>query len=64
AGCKKIKIQIFDFSMDLVKNIPIDFYKPKWDGTTEDGEQVAGGIYFFRAEVDGKVSWGKIVIIN
>ena len=60
----KIKIQIFDFSMDKVKTIPIDYYKPKWDGTNDSGDIVASGIYFFRAEVDGKVSWGKIAIIN
>ena len=60
----KIKIQIFDFSMDKVKTVPIDDYKPKWDGTNDDGDLVASGIYFFRSEVDGKVSWGKIAIIN
>ncbi len=59
-----IKIQIFDFSMDKVKTVPINNYRPKWDGTNDAGETVASGIYFFRAEVDGKVSWGKIVIIN
>ena len=61
---ERIKIQIFDFSMDKVKTIPINDYRPKWDGTNDEGEIVASGIYFFRAEVDGKVSWGKIAIIN
>lgn len=63
-NANRIKLQIFDFSMDKVKTIPIDDYKPKWDGTNDDGDLVASGIYFFRAEVDGKVSWGKIAIIN
>lgn len=59
-----IKIQIYDFSMDKVKTIPIDDYRPKWNGTNDKGDVVASGIYFFRAEVDGKVSWGKIAVIN
>lgn len=63
-AAQRIKIQIFDFSMDKVKTVPINNYRPKWDGTNDAGETVASGIYFFRAEVDGKVSWGKIVIIN
>ena len=63
-NAERIKIQIFDFSMDKVKTIPIDNFRPKWDGTNDSGDVVANGIYFFRSEVDGKVSWGKIVIIN
>ena len=59
-----IKIQIFDFSMDKVKTISIDDFRPKWDGTNDNGDVVASGIYFFRAEVDGKISWGKIAVIN
>ena len=50
--------------MDKVKTISIDDFRPKWDGTNDNGDVVASGIYFFRAEVDGKISWGKIAVIN
>ena len=36
----------------------------KWDGKDKDGEIVASGVYFFRAKVGSKVSWGKVVVIN
>lgn len=61
---QKINIKIYDFAMNLVREIPINDYKPKWDGRSDSGATVASGVYFFRAEVDGEVSWGKIVIVN
>ena len=57
-------IKIYDFAMDEVAEIPITDLKPKWDGTTNSGQVVASGVYFFRAKIDGQVSWGKIVVIN
>ena len=50
--------------MDLVRKISIDQLKPKWDGKNDNGNNVASGVYFFRAEVDGDVNWGKIVVVN
>ena len=35
-----------------------------WNGVNSDGDVVASGVYFFRVKVEGKVSWGKLVIIN
>ena len=61
---KQIDIKIYDFSMDLVRKISIDQLKPKWDGKNDNGNNVASGVYFFRAEVDGDVNWGKIVVVN
>jgi len=57
-------IKIYDFAMDPVAEIPVGDLKPKWDGKNSRGDVVASGVYFFRAKVDGKVTWGKIVIIN
>jgi len=57
-------IRIYDFAMDLVKEIPQSNLKPKWDGTNLKGDVVASGVYFFRAKVNGKVTWGKIVVVN
>ncbi len=57
-------IRIYDFAMDLVAEIPQGDLKPKWDGTNQKGDVVASGVYFFRAKVNGKVTWGKIVVVN
>ena len=57
-------IKIFDFAMDQVVAIPSDGFQPKWDGRNDAGDTVASGVYFFRAKIDGKVTWGKIVVIN
>jgi hypothetical protein len=57
-------IKIYDFAMDEVASISSDDLKPKWDGKNSNGDPAASGVYFFRAKVSGKVTWGKIVIIN
>ncbi len=68
-----VTIDIYNFAMEPV--ITIREYEPapggntydrsvKWDGRTAAGEPVASGVYFFRADVHGEVSWGKLVIIN
>jgi len=57
-------IKIFDFAMDKVASISADELKPKWDGRNLKGDLTASGVYFFRAKSGGKVTWGKIVIIN
>ncbi|MEZ4764323.1 MAG: hypothetical protein R3C26_14425 [Calditrichia bacterium] len=35
-----------------------------WDGSDSNGRMVDNGVYFFRANVGGEVSWGKVVVIN
>ncbi|MBD3225065.1 MAG: hypothetical protein GF313_10080 [Caldithrix sp.] len=57
-------IEIYDFAMDKVTTVPVSGLKPKWDGTNSAGQIVASGVYFFRAQLNGQVTWGKIVIIN
>ena len=57
-------IKIYDFAMNPVAEIPVNAYRPKWDGKNQSGDVVASGVYFYRAKVDGKTVWGKIVIIN
>jgi hypothetical protein len=68
-----VTIDIYNFAMEPV--ITIREFEPapsgdtydrsiKWDGRTAAGEPVASGVYFFRANVHGEVSWGKLVIIN
>ncbi len=57
-------IKIYDFALDEVATIHSSDLKPKWDGTNSAGDVVASGVYFFRAKLAGKVTWGKIAVIN
>ena len=68
-----VKIVIYDFAMTEVATIS-GYYEIadknmsdrniRWDGKNSAGDTAASGVYFFRAEINGKVSWGKLVIIN
>ncbi|MGA2669517.1 MAG: FlgD immunoglobulin-like domain containing protein [Ignavibacteria bacterium] len=67
-----VTVKIFDFGMNLVRtvlqnaprNTP-DVIWTAWDGTRDDGRQVANGIYFYRIQVDNDVTfWGKILVLQ
>jgi len=69
----EVVIEIFNFAMEKVATIRESEAAPaggsfdrsaRWDGRTSSGNIVASGVYFFRVKVEGKVSWGKLVIIN
>jgi hypothetical protein len=69
----EVQIDIYDFSMDQVATIrevesdPVDETydrSAKWDGKNSAGVPAASGVYFFRLTVEGRVTWGKLVIIN
>ena len=68
-----VSIAIYNFAMEQVVTIREYESAPdgnnydrstKWDGRTSNGESVASGVYFFRADIQGQVSWGKLVVIN
>ena len=68
-----MNIDIYDFAMDKVIGFTEYESSPsgnspdrsaKWDGRNSRGAVVASGVYFFRVKVEGKVTWGKLVIIN
>ncbi len=67
-----VSIKIFDFGMNLVKNLINEKSRPAagdyyevWDGRNENGVIVANGVYFYRLELSGeKTAWGKIVVLN
>ncbi|MGB9608744.1 MAG: FlgD immunoglobulin-like domain containing protein, partial [bacterium] len=66
---KEEKAHIYDYSMNLVKTIPLhhkenDTYIGQWEGKNEDGKLVANGIYFYRIRAQNKDIWGKIVVIK
>jgi len=69
----EVSIEIFNFAMEKVITIRKQEFAPTqnsydrsatWDGRDNNGRMVDNGVYFFRAKVEGKVSWGKIVVIN
>jgi hypothetical protein len=69
----EIKIDIYNFAMENVTSIRTYESNPTpntldrsafWNGRDSNNRIVANGVYFFRAEVEGKVTWGKIVVID
>ncbi len=69
----EVKIDIFNFAMEKVISLrefeaaPVQGTYDRsaiWDGRDNNGRMVDNGVYFFRAEIQGKVTWGKIVVIN
>ena len=69
----EVVIDIYDFSIDHVATIreyesePTDGTNDrsaKWDGKNNVGMTVATGVYFFRLHLEGKITWGKLVVIN
>jgi len=69
----EVVIDIYDFAMDHVASIhevesdPVDDTfdrNAKWDGKNFSGRVVASGVYFFRINVESKITWGKLIVIN
>jgi photosystem II stability/assembly factor-like uncharacterized protein len=72
-GSSEVEIKIYDFAMDYVATIRDSetFHSAansdrsaKWDGRTDAGNVVASGVYYFRAKINDRVTWGKLVVIN
>ncbi|MFZ0389040.1 MAG: hypothetical protein WAN36_01170 [Calditrichia bacterium] len=68
-----VQIDIFNFAMEKVITIYENEMAPSgdtydrsasWDGRDNNGRMVDNGVYFFRVEVEGRVEWGKLVVIN
>jgi len=73
SGPADVEINIFNFAMERVISIKTTESSTNssavdrstyWDGRDSSGHIVASGVYYFRAEVDKKVEWGKVVVIN
>ncbi len=63
------RVRIFDFRMDLVREIASDntssgVREMTWDGTDDDGFRVANGVYFYTIDAGGDVARGKIHVIE
>jgi hypothetical protein len=69
----EVKIDIYNFAMEKVislreyESMPTQTTLDRsasWDGRDNNGRMVDNGVYFFRADVEGMITWGKIVVIN
>jgi hypothetical protein len=68
----KLSIRIYDFASRLVRTLVEDGdfagqmnHGENWDGTDEDGQPVANGVYFYRIELDsGQQAFGKVVVLD
>jgi ligand-binding sensor domain-containing protein len=73
ARAGEVVIDIYDWGMDKVATVRefesdpathIPDRSAKWDGRNSRGDIVASGVYFFRVEIEGDVTWGKLVVVN
>ncbi len=69
----EVTVEIYNFAMEKVttvsgvQNAPAENSFDRtltWDGNDNNGRPVDNGVYFFKANVEGKTTWGKIVVIN
>ena len=63
------RIRVFDFGMNLVRELDVParsagIAEATWDGVDDDGLRVANGTYFYVVEVDGSSLWGKILVLE
>lgn len=67
-----VSIRIFDFGMNLVRNLMLNAPRNKndktydsWDGKNEQGSIVPNGVYFYRVDInDGNPLFGKIMLLK
>ena len=68
AGQRGATIRIFDFAMNLVRelqeNTASGVTESLWDGRDDRGVQVANGTYFYQVEAGNTRSRGKILVIE
>jgi photosystem II stability/assembly factor-like uncharacterized protein len=73
ARAGEVVIDIYDWGMDKVATVReyesdpgsgVPDRSAKWDGRNSRGDIVASGVYFFRVEIEGTITWGKLVVIN
>ncbi len=65
-----VTLEIYDFAMELLIRLVDDEWRSAgerceiWNGYGPNGAEIANGVYFYRLEVAGKESWGKIMILD
>ena len=66
-----LSITVYDFNMHRVKEVLTDVETPfsgaqerTWNGRNEAGYLVANGTYFILIEIESKLHWTKVMVIN
>ncbi len=64
-----VNIRVFDFGMNLVREIENDSFSPGtyeavWDGVDGKGRKVANGAYIYVIEMSGARKNGKILVVD
>ncbi len=64
-----VKIELYDYGMNLIRTIENDAFGPGtyeavWDGNDGGGRQVANGPVFYRVKTAGGVAKGKILVLD
>lgn len=65
----KVKIRLFDFGMNLIRqldegNFSTGTYEAVWDGMDSNGNQVANGPVFYQVDTPGNTIRGKILVVD
>ncbi len=65
----RVRIRIFDFGMNLIRNLENralsrGVYETSWDGMDENGRQVENGPVFYVIEMGSRMINGKILILD
>jgi len=65
----QVKIRLFDFGMNLVRELDSGTFTPGtyeavWDGKNSSGYQVANGPVFYQVDTPGNTIRGKILVID
>ncbi|MDZ7291485.1 MAG: T9SS type A sorting domain-containing protein [candidate division KSB1 bacterium] len=64
-----VKLQIFNLNGQLVRtlvegHLPKGVHQQRWNGRSNDGHQVASGIYLYRMQIGGKTYCGRVQMIK
>ena len=68
-GEEQVEIRVFDFGMNLVRDLSQERQQGgerevSWDGTDNAGARVANGVYFYAVEAGGETFWGKVLVLE
>ncbi len=68
-GSQDVRIRIFDFGLNLVRDLTdapqnAGAREVAWDGMDDHGTRVANGVYFYAIETGGDTFWGKLLVLE
>jgi photosystem II stability/assembly factor-like uncharacterized protein len=72
AGGASVTVEVFDFGINRIRTIVKDAQRSVagehdeiWDGTSDAGQQLTNGVYFYRVTLSGQEPmWGKIMVLQ